>query len=54
VKKVDAAGYSGGKADAIVGAKDIIVHRLRNGDDWEALLVESFAIAKRVVTANGN
>ena len=42
----------GRKADAVFGVANVVVHRLRNGDDFDALPVEMRGIAERVVAAD--
>ena len=54
VDKLNATGNGGAKTDAIIGAVDIIVHRLGNGDDGKALAMETLAVAQGIVTADGN
>src|SRR5205085_9001991 len=34
------------------GAEDVIVHRLRDGDDVHSLIVQPLPVTQRVVTAN--
>ena len=51
---VHGAGDGGGEADAVFGVPHVIVHRLGDGDDVEALAVEFGGIAERVVAANGD
>ena len=44
----------GGEADAVLGVADVVVHRLRHGDDFDALAVEFGGIAESVVAADGD
>ena len=44
----------GREADAVLGVADVVVHRLRDGDDLDAELVELGRIAERVVAADGD
>ena len=52
VDEVDGAGDGGGEADAVVGAVDVVVHRLRDGDDGEALVRQAERERQRVVAAD--
>jgi hypothetical protein len=54
VDGVGGARYGGRKADAVFGVADIVVHRLRNADHLDALLVEMRGVAQRVVAADGD
>ncbi len=49
VDEVDASGHRGGKADAVVGAEDVVVHGLRYRHDGNPLAVKPFGVAKGVV-----
>jgi hypothetical protein len=51
VDRLDRAADRGREADAIIGAVDVIIHRLGNGDDGDALLGEVGGKAKRAVAA---
>src|SRR5438046_1287627 len=42
------------EADAIVGARNVVVHGLGNADDFEAFFVQTNAVAQCVVAADGN
>src|SRR5215467_68996 len=42
------------EADAIVCARDVVVHGFRNADDFEAFFVETDPVTERVVAADGN
>jgi len=44
-------GYGRGKTDAIVGAKDIVIHGLRDGDHREPFTVQPLCEAQCVVSA---
>jgi hypothetical protein len=43
VDHLDGTGHAGGKADAVVGAEDVVVHRLRNAHGRRAFLVQPAA-----------
>ena len=49
----DGAGNTGAEADAIIGARHIVIHRFWDGNDLEALLVKANAVAERVIPADG-
>src|SRR5205807_4794046 len=48
------AGDRGREADAVLGVADVVVHRLRDGDDLDAEFVELGRITERVVAADGD
>src|SRR5208282_868394 len=48
------AGHTGAEADTVVGAGNIIVHGLRNSDYLYAFLMKPYAVAQRVIPANGD
>src|ERR1700742_4893338 len=48
------AGDRGREADAVLGVADVIIHRLRDGDDLDAEFVELGRITERVVAADGD
>ena len=50
----DGAGHASTEADAVVGARNVVVHGLRNGDNFHAFLIKAHAVAQRVVAANGD
>ena len=52
VDEVHRAGDGGGEADAVVGAVDVVVHRLRDGDDRDALVGQAQRERERVVAAD--
>ena len=52
VGHLDGARDAGAEADAVVGAGHVVVHRLGNGDDLDAFLVQAHAVAERVVAAD--
>ena len=52
VNKLDAARDGGGEADAVVGAEDIVVHRLGDSDHAQALAVQPHRERERVVAAD--
>src|ERR1700687_4539414 len=52
--ELDRARYAGTEADAVVGAVDVVVHRLRDADDVHPFVVQAFAVAERVVASDGN
>src|SRR5499427_5245018 len=51
---VAGAGDRGREADAVLGVVNVVIHRLRDGNDLHAELVELGRVAERVVTADGN
>ena len=54
VRHLDRAGDAGAEADAVIGAGNIVVHGLGDGDDANPFLVEAHAVAERVVSADRN
>ena len=52
VGHLDRPRDAGREADAVVGPGDVVVHRLRDGDDLDPLLVEADAVRERVVAAD--
>ena len=52
VRELDRARHAGAESNAVVGPENVVVHRLRNRDDIHPLVVQSFAIAERVVPAD--
>src|SRR5947209_19518325 len=50
---VAGAGDRGREADAVLGVVNVVVHRLRNGNDLDAEFIELGRVAERVVTADG-
>ena len=52
VDELDAAGDGRREADAVVGAVDVVVHRLRDRDDRHTLVVEAERVRERVVPAD--
>ena len=50
----DRPGDAGAEPDAVLGAGHVVVHRLGDGDDLEALLEKADPIAQRVVAADRN
>jgi len=54
VRQLDGACHAGAEADTVVGAVDVVVHRLRYRDDVHAFVVQALAIAERVVPTDGN
>ena len=51
---VTGARDCGREADAVLGVADIVVHRLRDGDDLDAYVVELGCVTERVVAADGD
>ena len=49
---VHRAADGGGEADAVVGAEDVVVHRLRDPDDRDSLLGQALGEGERVVAAD--
>ena len=54
MNKVNAAGYGGRKANAVVGAIHVVVHCFGDGDNGKVLSVQPVTIAQGVITPNGN
>src|SRR5205807_6590824 len=54
VDHLNGAGDAGAEANAIVRARDVIVHGLGDADDFEALFVQTNTVAERIVAADGN
>ena len=54
VGHLDDAGHAGAEADAVVGAGNVVVHGLRDGDHFYAFLKQAHAVAQRVIAADGN
>ena len=52
VDELHAAGDRGREADAVVGAVDVVVHRLRDRDHRDALVVHAERVRERVVAAD--
>ena len=52
VDEFHTARDGGGKADAVISAEDVVVHRLGNGDDVHAFAMQPLGIAQRVVAAD--
>src|SRR5205807_9128661 len=50
VRQLDRARHAGTEADAVVGAVDVVVHRLGYGDDVHTYVVQTLAVAEHVVT----
>src|SRR6202022_1873806 len=48
------SGDRGREADAVLGVADVVVHRLRDGDDLDAEVVELGRITERVIAADGD
>ena len=51
---VAGAGDRRREADAVLGVADVVVHRLRDGNDLDAEPVELGRVTERVVTADGD
>ena len=47
-------GDAGAEADAVIGARNIIVHCLRYSDDFHAFFVQTLRITQRVIATNRN
>src|ERR1700693_4288575 len=54
VGHLNGARDAGAKADAVVGARDVVVHGLGNSNDANAFLVQTDSVTEGVVTADGN
>ena len=51
---VDGTGDGRGKTDAVIGAEDVVIHRLGDGDGAEAFLVQPAGEGQRIVAADGD
>jgi hypothetical protein len=54
---LDGVAGAGGRdrdADAVLGVADVVVHRLRDGDDLDAEVVELGCVNERIVAADGD
>jgi hypothetical protein len=54
VDEADAAGDGGGETDTVVGAEDVVVHRLGDADDGEAFAMDAGRVSQGVLTADGH
>src|SRR5581483_4350438 len=54
VGHLDGSRDAGAEADTVVGSRDVVVHGLRNGDDFHAFLVQAHGVAQGVVAADGD
>ena len=52
VRHLDDARDAGTETDAVVRARNVVVHRLRNRDDLHAFLEQPHRVAERVVAAD--
>ena len=52
--QLDDPGDTGAETYAIVGSRDVIVHRLGDADYLDSLLVQTLAVAEGVISADGN
>ena len=52
VGQLDRPGDAGREADTVVGAGDVVVHGLRDGDHLDPFFVQPLAVAERVVAAD--
>ena len=52
VGQFDRPGDAGREADAIVGARDVIVHGLRDGDHLDPLFVQPLTVTERIVATD--
>src|ERR1044071_2814245 len=52
--ELNAASDRGAEADAVISAENVVVHRLRNGDDFDAFTMQTLAVAERIIAADGN
>ena len=50
--ELDGARNAGAESNAVVGAVDVVVHGLRNGDDVHTLVVQPFPVTEGVVASN--
>ena len=54
VNTINGCISSGIKADAVIGAANVIVNRCRNGYNIDAVMTQSLCTTECTVTANGN
>src|SRR5208337_386217 len=54
VGHLNTAGDTSAEADAVVGAGDIVVHGLGDGDNAHVVLIEAYDITERIVAADGD
>jgi len=54
VGELNGAGDAGAETDTVIGAGDVVVHGLGDGDDFETFLVQPHAVAEGVIAADGN
>src|ERR1041384_6616738 len=47
------ASDGGAEADAVIGAEDVVIHGLRDRDDFDPFAMQSLSIAECVVAADG-
>src|SRR2546423_14504754 len=52
MRELDRTRHARAEANTVIGAVDVVVHRLRNRDYADAFVVEPFAVAERVVAAD--
>ncbi len=52
VGQLDGTSNTGGKPDAVVGARHVVVHRLRDSDDFDTLLMQPQPVAEGVVSTD--
>ena len=54
IDHLNGASDAGAEADAVVGARNVVVHGLGDANDAEAFFMEADSVAQRVVAADGN
>jgi hypothetical protein len=54
VGQLNGAGNAGAESDAVIGTGDVVVHGLGNGHHVDAFLVQTHAVAERVIAADGD
>ena len=54
VDGIGGAADGGREADAVFGVAHVVIHRFRNGDNFDALLIQMRGVAERVVAADGD
>src|SRR2546426_9012934 len=54
VDELESARDASAETNAVVGAGDVIVHRLRNGNDPETFFVKPHPVTERVVSTDGD
>ena len=50
MRQLDRARDAGAEANAVISSVDVVVHRLRNGDDAYPFVMQSLAVTQGVVS----